>query len=736
MQELSRYHRFALLLAALAAALPARALVLGEVEVRSALGEPLEARIGLDVERGQTAVGACFALQREASDASAPAIGEGILNVEHRSNGTKALRVRTLKPVVDPAVTLNLRFACPGDAAEPVRRSYTLLLDPRPAPRVASPRLPVIGARLDSRAADSLDAIAAKIFPSDAAARRDYAAALRLLNPAIAARSDAAVATGEAVALPDLRAFPRSSEPRSAAATAPPSQPAAAPKPVPMRSATAPKPAPPPSPAAPRPAPKASAAPASPPPSPAATPAPAAAPKARVANQNAPPSAPGAGFVLRLSSGEIDLSRSRKIDDRMRAQLRERLLVLDADDQVAALLSMRDSLKRLEARVAELQLKLSAMPASLATAVPPSAPPKVSLPASAAAPAAKPVAPPTAPLATPSPPSVATPSPPTATAPPPAAGPPPAATTPPATTPPATAAPRTRAAARPDTPQAASGLPDWLWAIAGLFIVLALALAYGLWRRSRAADAPAVWDEVPDEAALPEAAEASAADEGMFEVAPEVRAEMASDAELETRLPQDSNELRRRYIEERFPEIQNRTVVLEDPASVVKGARLFYEDGATPRAVELLQFATEDNPGEVRTWLALFEILRLERGSEEYAALATRFHAQHGEGEHWRKVQFFGREIDPGNPVYRDPGVNTLETIGPREAKRLAAGLTSVGHVDPVAENWLEAPMDFENEVLANDLRKSLMGDAGLVEDDLVPNPMPALRSVEMFTVA
>jgi len=55
---------------------------------------------------------------------------------------------------------------------------------------------------------------------------------------------------------------------------------------------------------------------------------------------------------------------------------------------------------------------------------------------------------------------------------------------------------------------------------------------------------------------------------------------------------------------------------------------------------------------------------------------------------------------------------------------------------DPIAENWLGAPMDFENEVLANDLRKAVMAEAGITDGDLLPNPMPALRNVEMFTVA
>jgi hypothetical protein len=188
--------------------------------------------------------------------------------------------------------------------------------------------------------------------------------------------------------------------------------------------------------------------------------------------------------------------------------------------------------------------------------------------------------------------------------------------------------------------------------------------------------------------------------------------------------------LRRRYIEERFPEILNRTIVLDDADSVIKGARLFYEDGALARAIELLHFAIERRPEEVRTWLALFEIFRLERLSGQFADLAFRFKEEHGKSDYWRKVQFFGREIDPGNTLYQDESIKSFETIGPREARRIAQ------EFDPVAENWLNAPMDFQNEVLANELRKALMAKAGITEQDLVPNPMPALRNVEMFTVA
>jgi hypothetical protein len=227
-----------------------------------------------------------------------------------------------------------------------------------------------------------------------------------------------------------------------------------------------------------------------------------------------------------------------------------------------------------------------------------------------------------------------------------------------------------------------------------------------------------------------------------LEVAPEVpppssaveapRREIDADVDLPTRLPSNTDDLRQRYIEERFPEIGKGAISIEDPDSVVKGARLFYEDGVLARAVELLQYAIERRPAEIKTWLALFEIFRLERLQGEFAELAGRFKQHHGESDYWPKVQYFGREIDPGNALYKEAPINSFETIGPAQAARIAAQ----SNVDPIAENWLGAPMDFENEVLANELRRTLMVDAGINEQDLVPNPMPALRNIEMFNVA
>ena len=724
MQEVTHALRLALA-GALALVSPAApAVALGDVQVRSALGEALDARIPFTIPEGGSVDATCFALVRESGDDAPQALGEAMLTIERR-RGETALRIRTLAPVLEPAITVRVRAACRSQDTAGTRQ-YSLLLDPRAGSALAMISAATVAARLDARDGDTLESMASKVYPRNRDARRRYLVALRSLNPALAAQDERApIQSGTSIALPDPRTIPRHVRvPRAETRVA------KAPVPQPVGKAAAPRVAvaPQPRPAAPK----------------------RAAPTARIA--------PSSGFVLKLSSGEVDLSRSRQIDDRMRAQLRERLLVLDADDQVAAMLSMRNSLRQLEARVADMQLKLDAMPASLAArsalvpvpekaAAPPvvakveAPPPKVESPS----PAPKIDPPPPAPKIEPPPPA-------------PKIEPPAAKVEPPAAKPvTAPARPDARAASPPE-----DGLPEWLWGVAALLVAGAALIAWRLRQRRHARPAnewtaqrqaepvePTVQGTLASEEPIEIAAESpleivaespiEIAADSPLEIAAEVRPEMTSDATLQTRLAGDSGELRRRYIEERFPEIQNGTIALGDPASVVKGARLFYEDGALTRAVELLQFCIEDRPTEARPWLALFEIFRLERLTGEFSGLAKRFREQHGKSDYWRKVQYFGREIDPGNALYREEQVNTLETIGPREAKRLAAGLSSVGPTssfDPIAENWLNAPMDFQNEVLANELRMKLMTEALLTEQDLVANPMPALRNVEMFTVA
>ncbi len=292
---------------------------------------------------------------------------------------------------------------------------------------------------------------------------------------------------------------------------------------------------------------------------------------------------------------------------------------------------------------------------------------------------------------------------------------------------------------KPATSLLPESVPPWLWGALAIVAALFAVLGWSLYQRrhrpmQRSAVAEPTYATVMlDRDEAPEDTEAAIPDEAAGKPAfPEPRRVAESDAGLETHVPgADPQVLRRRYMEERFPEIAARTIALEDPDSVVKGARLFYEDGSLTRAVELLQFTVEENPAALKPWLALFEIFRLEGLAGEFAELAGRFRQAHGASDYWKKVQFIGRELDPQNPLYLDDAFNSLETIGyPSAAKRQEIVF------DPLAENWLNAPMDFTSDALAADLRAGLLADANVRDQDLIPNPMPALKSIEMFTVA
>jgi len=728
--------RRALIPALTAAALPAHALVLGEIEIRSALGEALDARIAIEQLDGQVVDASCFSLVRDPG-AGLPSLAEGILTVER--TGPPALRIRTLGGVYEPAVTLRVRAACPGQSGYMLRQ-YSLLLDPRPgmqvvtAPPVVERAMPGAAAEglaattqsagagtaasqvatLNARSGDTLRSIASAVFPRNRRAQAQYLAALREANPSLAAQPDAApLPEGAAIALPDLRTYARAAIDASRPA---PRARAARPAPE-VRAQES-------SEAAPQRLPRARAETSAPVRAPASARAPAAA-AARG----------GESFVLKLSSSEVDLNRSRAIDDRVRAQLRERLLVLDSDDQVSALLAMRNSLRQLEGRVTELQLKLAQMPANLPSA--PTKPVGATTPApavaaeSAAARSAEPVASP--PPAAAVPPADATPAPgPVVQPQSPAATTPPAAAAPPAAAPAETVVQEQPSRTRPKPRQATRfELSPWLWGLVALLTALALLLAWSLRRRKLEEEIYEYDQETVLAEPEPEPAAAAAAPEARREPRhPEPRAPRKVEPVVGA-LSAESSQMRRRYIEERFPEVASRTIVLGDADSVVKAARLFYQDGALARAVELLQFAIEENPAEVRLWLALFEVFRLEGLTREFAALAGRFRERHENSGYWAKVQYIGRELEPGNALYRDDSFNKLETIGPSASRRLAAST-----FDPVAENWLNAPMDFQNQVLASELRRSLMVRDAVAEQDLVPNPMPALRNVEMYTLA
>ncbi len=552
---------------------------LGDIEVRSALGEPLEARIPLTLVEGETIDASCFTLARSNGNEAMPQLAEATLTVQ-TVGAAAALRVRSAARLFEPAIAVRIRAACAGEP--PAERQYVLLLDPRPD-TAGVESLAVVGATLNSRPGDSLQSLAAQVFPNERAPRVQLLEALREMNPQLASNAAGAVLPeGTPVILPDLREFAKAKPRRQPPARRGPQEvatpkAAAAPK---ERGAPKERVVPPPSSVAT----SAQAPKAVTPPARAVTPAPTAA----TPTPKAVPRA-GTGFVLKLSSGEVDMSRTRGIDDRKRQQLRERQLVLDSDDQVAALLALRNSMKQLESRVADLQLKLAQMPASLAARsesaatapaaakAPPPAPPRLEAPkalppriettrieaARAAEPAPAPamtaaprieiakVEPPAPPPVSEAPKAApveeAKPAPVEVPKPAPKAAPTEAPKT---VSPPVAKAAPPRSAEGFDGPGLASN--PLLWA--AILALAATVLGVIAWRRRAARPI----DEKSEAGDVTMIAEPAFDDEQKMIPPRDLRSErpaMASDAGLSTRLPDNSRELRRRYIEERFPEI-------------------------------------------------------------------------------------------------------------------------------------------------------------------------------------
>jgi pilus assembly protein FimV len=348
------------------------------------------------------------------------------------------------------------------------------------------------------------------------------------------------------------------------------------------------------------------------------------------------------------------------------------LRVLDSDDRMAEMLAMRDTIRKLEARLSDMELKLSRTPIAAAPEPPVPAPPPV---------------------------QAATPTP----------------------------------APAPAIVPRAMHTSAWYespWMLPALLASLAALLAGWLVRR-RSAEPAYEPDDDTVESAAEEASGEEIADVGAVAEDAPVEALPEPDAvepnlmdtlviaipAVVPRIPaEDQAELRRRYMEERFPEIVNGGLVLDDPDSVVNAARLLYDDGAVPRAIELLQFAIEQDAGREAPWLALFEIFRRERLVGEFGRLARRFGEAHDGSPAWRKILRIGRDMDPGDALYHGPD--------------------AAASFDPEQEDWLRASAAQGDGALAAELRERLMAQAAVRESDLRADPTPALRKSEDFTVA
>lgn len=127
--------------AAVAALGPAQALTLGDILVDSPLGQPLSARVPVELSAGEIMVAGCVsAVTPSAGELSA--VPHAIVSVPQVSAaGRYDLHVSTARPLYEPMYELRLELRCPGSTQ--MVRQYVLMLD-LPGTRPAAAATPAM----------------------------------------------------------------------------------------------------------------------------------------------------------------------------------------------------------------------------------------------------------------------------------------------------------------------------------------------------------------------------------------------------------------------------------------------------------------------------------------------------------------------------------------------------------------------------------------------------------------
>ena len=514
-------HALRLLFSVAALSVPASlawGFALGNMEVRSHIGQNFEGQVSFVLGPGEDVEESCFRLTSSQQEDGIVTLTDGTLRINPGSrSGTLSIIGR--QPANEPILKIILQVNCAGAAQ--LRREYVVLLDPPQR--------------------DESPAAARNTTARDAQTRaRDVPTA------------------GESPAAPPVaRKRPRAVSPqvdgRSAAIVPRPARPVA-------RNESA---------------------------------------------RRAVQAAPVDGFRLKLSVGAIDLSASEKMTEQERAQLREKQLLLDVDDQVSNLLSLKNSVKQLETRIAEMQSQLAA--AKPATNVPPTA-------------------------TEPVPPAIAAPKP----------------------QPAPVAVSKSVAPVRDD-----SLWPNWPWywwllAVGAVFLIATLV-------RHRVTNSGGGAYEVNEAAAGPapeKGAEEMLDLDFQAEKTPMVeKTAPTGSAASVTAAPEpvvDPRDFHRRVLLSQFPELQG--VENLEPATIGTVAQRYFRDKqGRAHAIELIEFGLEEHPDAEELWLTQFEFLHQDGRKTEFEQLTKRFHQRFPNSADWEDIQSAGRSLDPGNLLYGVP---------------------------------------------------------------------------------
>ncbi|MDO9114397.1 MAG: hypothetical protein Q7U63_11455 [Polaromonas sp.] len=298
------------------------AMQFGELSLHSYLGQPLRASIPLKANPDEEMDSRCFSLGHPANQSEyASYLTQARLELVE-SGGQFQLLIRSAQAINEPFLRLLVQSNC-GQGL--LSRKFTLLLDPveysqtlpsAVKPAAAEPPISEAQEQLvwEARQGETLRSIAASLYPRQARMQRNLMRVIREANPELRdTPEDTPLPEGGVIHVPALRPVASKPVPSVGAVSKPRRAPAAAKKPV-------------------------------------------ADPAVQV-----PPALPAAqegGFRLKLSTADLDMSMLGKMTEAQRQQLREKQLLLDADDQVANFLSMKNRIRQLEEQIDSMQKAL------------------------------------------------------------------------------------------------------------------------------------------------------------------------------------------------------------------------------------------------------------------------------------------------------------------------------------------------------------------------------------------
>ncbi|MBM5574794.1 hypothetical protein GKO28_11490 [Deefgea sp. CFH1-16] len=294
----------------------ARAAMLGDLRVYSALGEQFSASVAVAALEEETLNSQCFRLVGLHSGEELNVLRRAKLVFQQDGAGGRLL-VQGLDAWHEPILNFAVRVKCPGEENRVFQRDYSVLLDPHEYqapnkkrnapinPPISQRDLPRLGSVWLSEEGDTVANIARRYYPNQAQLRTRFVEQLYELNPDLPQGTTVRLGNQWRVQLP---APITNSNPKTKVTSGQHVLPLATEARLSLTPAN---------------------------------------PSAEAIEPLAVPAADGE-FRLRLSLPTLDLKQKNNLSPSEILRLRERLLSLESDEQAAQMLQLKDQIKQLE----------------------------------------------------------------------------------------------------------------------------------------------------------------------------------------------------------------------------------------------------------------------------------------------------------------------------------------------------------------------------------------------------